>query len=381
MRQFNFLTRLLDQQPGDAPFVSLYLNTEPNENGKKQFGTFLKKQFNDHIAVLDEGSDRRQSLQQDSERVSAYLDDLDPAVRGVAIFTTAGGSELFETFEFEIPFPEDRFYLFDRPYVFPLARLIDQNPTFVVVSADTNAANIYVVKRSETVRHEEIQNTKTNRSEVGGWSQMRYQRHIENFHQQHAREVIEELDKIVRKDRIDRIVLAGDQAVIIPLLRDEMSKELSDKVIDSLALNVNTPEHEVIEQARAAVDKYDVEQDKATIDHLFEVDYDDGVGVTGVEKTLTALLNGQVQELYLTADPDDIAYRTQDVKVVMKDYSPGDEPDTAATADKELLLNELIRLAAGSADRIRFIEDTHLLKAVGGVGAILRYQTKGATTA
>ena len=380
MRQFNFLTRLLDMEPGEAPFVSLYLNTEPNENGKKQFGTFLKKQFSDHIAVLDEGSDRRESLVKDSERVTAYLENLDPAARGVAIFASSAGNDVFEAFDFGIPFPEDNFYLFDRPFVFPLARLIDQNPTFIVVSADTNAANIYVVKRSQTVKHEEIQNTKTNRTEVGGWSQMRYQRHIENFHHQHAKEVIEELDKIVKSDRIDRVVLAGDQAVIIPLLRDEMSKELAEKVIDSLALNVNTPEHEVIEQARAAVEKHDVEQDKATIDHLFEVNYDDGVGVTGVENTLTALLNGQVQELYLTADPEDIAYRTQDVKVVLKDYSPGEEPDSSATADKELLLNELIRLAAGSADRIRFIEDTHLLKKVGGVGAILRYQTKGATT-
>ena len=380
MRQFNFLSRLLDLQPGDAPFVSLYLNTEPNENGKKDFGVFLKKQFKDHIGVTEEGSDRRMNLERDAERVAGFVDGLDPAVRGVAIFASAG-DDVFETFEFEIPFQEDRFYLFDRPYIFPLVRLVDQNPTFAIVSADTNSANIYVVKRARAVRREEIQNTKTNRTEVGGWSQMRYQRHIDNFHEQHAKEVIEELEKIVRKDRIDRIVLAGDQAVIIPILREEMSKELSEKVIDSLALNINTPAHELIERAREAVEKADVEHDKAAIDHLFEVNYDDGVGVTGVEKTLAALLNGQVQELYLSSDPENVAYRASDVKVVLKDYSATDEtPDYSSTADKELLLDELIKLAAGSADRIRFIEDPQLLKTVGGVGAILRYQTKGAST-
>jgi len=162
-------------------------------------------------------------------------------------------------------------------------------------------------------------------------------------------------------------------------LRQEMSKELSDKVIDSLALNVHTPEHELSEQARTAVEEHELAVDKEKIEHLFEVNYDDGVGVTGVEKTLSALLNGQVQELYLSANPDDIAYRTEDVKVLIKNYSSGDE-GLLETSQKELLLDELIKLAAGSADRIRFIEDPHLLKSVGGVGAILRYQTKGASS-
>jgi len=378
MRQFNFLTKLLNVQPSSFPFISLYLNTEPNETGKKDFDVFLKKQLADHIAVLDKGSDERASLEKDAEKISSFVDSLDPAVRGSAIFACSGSNDFFETFKFQIPFAENRFYRFDRPHILPLVRLMDQNPPFAVVCADTNSAHIFLMKRAETVVQEEIQNTKTNRTEVGGWSQMRYQRHIENFHQQHAKEVIEELDKLVRGERIERIVLGGDQAVIIPLLRGEMPKELSEKVVDSLAINVNTPEHEISEAARAAVEKYEASRDKENIDHLFEVNYDDGVGVTGVEKTLTALLNGQVQELYLSADPDDVAYRAEDIRVVIKNY-PDIEEGRFETRDKELLIDEMIKLAAGSAERIRFIEDPHLLKAVGGAGAILRYQTKGAS--
>lgn len=379
MREFNFLSRLLEVQPSSSPFVSVYLNTEPNQNGRKDFDVFLKKQFKDHLTVLEEGTERRKSIETDAERISDFLGGLDPSVRGVAAFACSGENDFLETFEFETPFENDRFYLFDRPYVYPLVRLMDQNPTFAVVAADTNSAHIYVIKRAETVRREDIQNTKTNRSEVGGWSQMRYQRHIENFHQQHAKEVVEELEKILRTERITRVILAGDQKVIVPLLRDEMSNELEERVVDSLALNVNTPEHEIAELAQSAIRKHDAEEDKAKIEHLFEVNYDDGAGVTGVEKTLAALLNGQVQELYLSADPDSIVYKTADVKLVLKNYFPGDEEPLSAVGEKELLVNEMIKLAAGSAERIRFIEDTHLLKTAGGVGAFLRYQTKGAS--
>ena len=109
------------------------------------------------------------------------------------------------------------------------------------------------------------------------------------------------------------------------------------------------------------------------------MNYDDGVGVTGFEKTLAALFNGQVQEVYLSADPDDIVYRTDDVKAVLKSYAPGMDESVPETSQKELLLDEIIRQAALSADRIRFVKDPHLLKTVGGIGAILRYQTKGAS--
>ena len=379
MRQFNFLTRLLDAPSGEFPFISLYLNTEPNETGKKDFEVFLRKQLNDHAAVMEPGTKKLENFQNDGAKVEEFADSLEASTRGAAIFANTGSGDFFEAFEFSVPFDQDRFYLFNRPYIFPLVRLMDQNPTFAVVAADTNSAHIYVFKRAETIRHENIENVKTNRTEVGGWSQMRYQRHIENFHQQHAKEVINELDKIVRTDRIERVVLAGDQAVIIPLLREEMSNELAGKIVDTLSLNVHTPEHELADAARDAVARYDAEADKKSIDHLIEVNYEDGVGVTGFTETLAALLNGQVQELYLSADADDIVYRNEDVKVLLKDYSPGLDEELPATAAKELMIDELIRRAVQSADRIRFVEDSHPLKTAGGVGALLRYQTKGAS--
>ncbi|HEX6127056.1 MAG TPA: Vms1/Ankzf1 family peptidyl-tRNA hydrolase [Pyrinomonadaceae bacterium] len=377
MHQFNFLSKLLELQPSGSQFISLYLNTEPNETGKKDFDVFVKKQLNDHLGVLEAGSDKRASFEKNIEKIEGFLDSVDASTRGVALFASSGENDFFQTFEFEIPFEENRLYLFDRPFVFPLVRLVDRNPTFAVVLADTNSANIFVFKRAETIRREEIQNTKTNRSEVGGWSQARYQRHIENFHEQHAKEVVEELEKIVSTERIERVVLAGDQAVIIPLLREHMSKELSEKVIDTLSLNIDTPEHEIAEAARDAVAKHDLEAEKEKIDYLFEVNYDEGVGVTGFENTLSALFNGQVQELYLSSNPDDIVYRNDEVQLLLANYAPavGD----LDTREKEFLIDELIRQAALSAEGITFIEDPHLLKTVGGVGAILRYQVKGAS--
>jgi len=209
---------------------------------------------------------------------------------------------------------------------------------------------------------------------------MRYQRHIENFHQQHAKEVIEELDKIV-KNGIEYIVLAGDEAVIIPLLREAMSEELSSKVVASLPLNVDTPEHELVGAAREVLAEAVAESEKEKVEHLFEVDYENGVGVTGFEKTLTALFNGQVQALYLSSDPESIAYNAGDLKVLMKDYAPVLDEAFPDTAEREMMIDELIRRAVSSSvDEINFVSPEHGLKTQGGVGAILRYQAKGVSS-
>ena len=104
MHQFNFLSKLLELQPNGSPFISLYLNTEPNENGKKDFGVFVKKQLNDHLAMLEEGSEKRESFEKDAKKIDDFLEGLDASTRGVAIFAASGKDDFFKTFEFEIPF-------------------------------------------------------------------------------------------------------------------------------------------------------------------------------------------------------------------------------------------------------------------------------------
>src|SRR3982750_1364452 len=230
MNQFNFLSTLLDFEPSGSPFLSIYLNTEPNETGKKDFVIFLKKQISEHGSVLDPTSEEKENFDAVAERISAFVEGIDPSTRGVAIFASAGQEGFFKSFEFQVPFDENKFFSFEKPHIYPLVRLIERHPTFSVVAADSNSAFIYIVRRGHVLNRDTIQNEKTSRSEAGGWSQMRFQRRIDNFHQQHAKEVVEELEKLVREDRVNTVVVVGDSTVILPMLRNEMSKELEEKV-------------------------------------------------------------------------------------------------------------------------------------------------------
>lgn len=374
MKNKKLLQNLAEFESTDFPFISVYLNTEPNENGKHIFDVFLKKQISEHADKYELRTKERESFDRDAELIDKYLEDLRPSVRGVAIFACSGANGFFKPIEFDVPFEENNFFVFDKPHIYPLIRLFDQNPVYAVVLADTNAAHIYEFGRGQVLEKEDIENTKTNRTEVGGWSQMRFQRHIENFHLHHAKEVAEELAKIVRDEQINEIVLAGDETVIIPLLREQMPQELDKKIVGVLRLNVNTPEHELLDEAEKAIRRHDTLQDKEKIDRLFEENYDGGLAVVGVEKTLAALSNGQVQELFLSADFDKIKYNKNNVEEVLENYAPGEDTQPPSVKNSGMIVDELIRKGLNSADNIRFIEDENLLKNAGGVGALLRYR-------
>jgi peptide chain release factor subunit 1 len=376
MSRFSFLQKLLDAEQGKGHFLSAYLDTTVNENGKRTFDIVLRKQISERLAEFPEESDERQRFEEDVRKINDYLEDLDPEVRGIAIFASSGNG-IFKTYEFQVPFEENLFFVFDRPHLYPLIKLVSQNQRFAVAQADTNSAHIYVFVRGEVFSREDIHNEKTNRSEVGGWSQMRYQRHVDNFHQQHAKEVIAELEKLVRNDRIERIILAGDETVIIPILKAELTKELEDKIVGTISLSVNAPEHEVLQAAEEVIHQFDTLEDMKAIETLKEQNYDDGLGVTSVGKVLPALLNGQVQELYISSNFDNIDYNIGQVNKVFKDYSPGIDEDLPSAKQTGLVIDAILRLAVQTADDIRFIEDDSLLEDAGGVGALLRYQAKG----
>lgn len=387
MKLNDLMQKLAAFEPNDNPFLSIYLNAEPNEQGRDGYAVWLKKELSQQGENYAEDSAEAQSFNADVERIMNFLEnEVEPSANGIAIFANSGADGFFETAQIEIAFPNNRLFAFDRPHIFPLARTIDQNPKYAVLWADTNKADIYVFGVENTLnaetetsaKVEEIQSEVTNRSQVGGWSQARYQRHIENFHLQHAKETVEELNKLMRDAKIEHLVLCGDEAVIMPTLRPQLSKELEEKVAGTLNLSKYDSEDKIREATREVMQIQNAVWDNKAVERaLGAAKAAAGLGTLGLEATLTALSNGQVQELIISSTFDAIEYSPKKVKKVLKDYAPGDD-NSATDALPEVreprqIADELIVRALNSAAKIKFIEDDSLLEEAGGIAAVLRY--------
>ena len=344
------LDKLARLEPDGAPFVSLYLNLQADAHGKDNYAGFVRKELPARARTFPEGSAERDSIDRDHARIQEYLDaGVPPSANGLAIFASSGRDNLFEALVLEIPIEQNRLSIAPSPLLYPLALLVDRNPRHAVVHADSHVARIFVFD-SGKVTSAAVTGEKIRRSSGGGWAQARYQRHVEKLQSEHARELVETLERVVREDGIDHVILAGDE-VNIPLVRSELSKELAAKVIDVLKLEARAPEHEVMAAAADALNRHDDKTDEEVVARTLDEYRAGGLATAGYENTLEALTNGQVDELYLT--------------------TPGPSAD-----EREGTVNELIGMARRTSASTRFIEDTGLLASVGGVAASLRFRLR-----
>jgi len=368
------MERVLRFEPTPAPVISLYLDARVNEHGQRTFMPFVRKQLNERVKSYDVQSEERQSFDEDFVRIMRYLEEEVPTtVQGIAIFACSAANDWFEVGDFEAPFDRNQVFISDRPHLYPLARLMDEYRRYAVVLADTNRAQIFVFAGRQAVERQDVQNVKTKHSKVGGWSQARYQRHQENYHLQHAKEVIDMLEKIVQDEKIEHIILAGDEAVVIPLLREQMPKTIEEKVIDALSLGIDTPEHELIEETLTAFQRHDSLTDMEKVQRLLNEYRADDLGVAGVPETLAALSNGQVEEMLIAAKIESIQYDEEEVKKVLELYR-AEEP-LPDELDQQSVADELVKRANTlSSATVTFIEDSTRLEMLGGVGGFLRYR-------
>ncbi len=380
----NLMKKLTTFEPNGSPFISIYLNAEPDNQGRDKFDVWLKKVLSMRTKGFKENSAELESYEKDVERIMNFVEkEVDAAANGIAIFVCNGANGFFETVQLDAPFPNNRLLVFDRPHIFPLARTIDQNPPYMAMWADTNKASIYIFGGNEIdvdndPQVEEIDNYKTSRSEAGGWSQARYQRHIENYHLHHAKEVVDEIAELMRKRKIEHLVLCGDETVIMPVLRPQLPERLEKAVVGTINLSQYASEDEIHEATKslmttknATIDIENVERVKNAAKAAA------GLGSLGVEETLRALSNGQVQELVISASFDAIEYDKKEVKKILENYAPGEDKsgtdDLSDYHEERQVADELLIRAMNSADKIHFIEDSSLLEENGGVGAILRF--------
>lgn len=356
-----------------APVISLYLDARVNEHGKRNFMPFVRKQLSERVKTYPVGSEERESIEEDFVRIMRYLEDgIREPTQGVALFACAALDDYFRVGQFEAPFERNRLLVSERPHLYPLARLIEQYRHYAVVLADTNRAQIFVFAAGQTVEQEEIENVKTKHTQVGGWSQARYQRHTENYHLHHVKEVVEALERTVREENIEQIILAGDEAVVIPILKEQMPKELQEKVIDVLSLGIDTPEHELLDESLTAFQRHDSLTDMEKVERMLGQFRGDDLAVAGVPDTLAALSNGQVEEVLIVANADGLKYDEEEVRKVLEVYHADDIPETLDARTVADLL--ILRANQLSSAQVTFIEDTTRLEQVGGVGALLRYR-------
>ena len=363
------MVQLANFQPATMPVLSLYLNTQPDQHGRANYDTYLRKEFKSRASLFEARSPERDSFDRDAARIEDWLRrSLRASSNGAAIFACSAADDFFQALQFDAAIPENKLYVYNQPHTFALARLQDQYPHYAVLLADTNAGRVFTFGLGRTLNEEGVSNTKMrDMTEVGRWSRANEDSRAENYLMQHAMELIEQLNAIVRSEDIDHIVLAGDE-VVLPALRDRLSPYLAERVIGTLALDIRTPEHEIRAASYAFLREHDTKHDLERAEAVLNSYRSGGLAAGGVHDVLSALSNGQVQELFVSGNLEEQHSGVEDFGMLSRFLNDADNIDELKVADA------LVSGALKTSARITFIEDVSLLTSVGGIAASLRFK-------
>jgi len=369
------LDRLAAFEPTNLPFLSLYLDMRPDQHGRENYSAWLRKTFAERGKTFRGDNEARKSFERDVERITKYLADVPRSANGLAIFACSGAKNFFEAIQLNAAVDEHWLFIGSVPHLYPLARLNDQYPRYAALLVDTNSARLFVFSLGAVEGERQVLNVKTRKTSMGGWSQARYQRHIENFHLHHMKEVVDVLDRIVRNENINQIVVSCDE-VARPLLMEQLPPHLASRIVDIVHLDKNTPEPDVFRQTLDALREKNVATDAERVEAMIGAWRAGGLAVVGPEDTLNALTMGQVEEMLITSTPASL----RNAGRLPPNTAPGPiEVDTSAPnagldPNRMKLADELVTRAQQTGARVRFIEDANLLAEVGGVGALLRFR-------
>jgi len=351
------LDRLARFESSRFPVISLYLDARPDSRGRDHYQPFVRKELTARQRTYALRSPERQSFDRDAERIQRWLEtEVQPSSNAIAIFACSGESDFFEPMQLDAFVAENQLSVSTAPQLFTLARLVDENPRYALVVTDTHSAQIHVFAFGLRIDERDVESRTLPRAGGSGWSQMRYQRHVDELQKHHARELVERLEKVVDEDGVDHILLAGNE-VSLPVIRHELSKRLQEKVVDLLHVDTHRPLAEIVREASGRLREHAAKTDAERVERLLGSFRAGGLATVGAEEVRRALELSQADEVLVSATLD---------------RNGGGEAQAAA---------EIVAMARRTGAAVTFVEDPSLLESVGGVGASLRFRLSAPTGA
>ncbi len=342
------------EAPEGTGVVSVYLDMRPTAPGageRPELRTgevVLKDRLRQIEKSLLPRGPALESFRADVDRIEAAVAGNATSTAGLAMFACSAAG-LFEVVRSGTEF-RNRVIYGRRPALFQLARLVDEFEPAVVAVADTNTLRLFVVQLGglEEAGGRDKDSIHFQKRATGGWSQARYQRHIEKHREDFAKEAAAQIRELMEREHATRLVLAGDE-VAIPLLQAALPGDVLDRLAgDALRIHIRASKADVAAEVAEVLAECEA-QDSATVADLLvgEVLADD-LGVAGIADSHHALEVGAGAVLVI---------------------ADGFEPPEVR--------NELARLAVQTGAEVEVVSGHEGLNALGGVGVLLRYRPWG----
>lgn len=272
------------------PVLSLYLNADVSRYDKDERKRALKRLL---APLAADPADVR--------RVTRWFErEYDWRARSVAIFASAP-ADVWREFRLAVPLL-DYASVDVKPNLRLLSDLLDEYECFAIALIDRDHARFFAMRLGEIEEFAHQLPKTPGRHKQGGWSAARFQRQIQAHALQNLKHAAQLTADFVAAQGCTQLLLAGTRPTRAQF-REQLPKELRERLAGEFAMDLNATAHQVLEQARRIQERVERERESAQVEALHTAARKQGLTATlGLADTLSALMEKKVYTLIIAPD-------------------------------------------------------------------------------
>jgi len=354
--------------------ISLYLNLDPSDvptagDAQTRMNALLSEaEKSDRKDLTHE---QHMALNGDLSRIATWFDDEfeRDGSPGLAVFA-AGLDNFWSTLPVPVPV-SDAVKVGRDFHLSPLVRLVARADGTIVAVVGREQGQLYRLRAGRLEEIAEHFDEQPGQHDQGGWSQARYQRHIEKLVREHLKGVAEELDRSRRQLQSARFVLVCSEEMRSEFT-EALSKEAREALVGWAPAQAHAGPAELLDAVTPILEQAEANDEAAAIARWREEAGRNGRAASGWEQTLEAASDARVELLLFQDGSDRPAWRCPACgRAATSEGSCPLDGTRLEQVDAGLDLAVHQTLAHGGAVwAIRHHED---LAPVEGIGALLRY--------
>ena len=314
---------------------------------------------------------QREGLKSDFERIRSFFENefSREGARGVAVFA-AGADNYWRTLELADAV-EDGIKVGRDFHLAPLVPLVGRSDGALVAFVGREQGRIFRLRAGALEEVVDRSEEQPGRHDQGGWSQARYQRHIEKLVHDHLQDVADAIDRQVRRVNSTKLVVIGAEET-----RAEFLATLSNETRELLAGEAVAEAHanaaELLEIVRPILEKSRAEDEAAALARWREEAGKNGRAASGWAETLEAASDGRVDLLLVQEGANRAAWQCP--ACGRGAVEGGSCPlDGNALEPRDEGLDVAVQRTLAHGGTIFAVRHHRDLDPVEGVGALLRY--------
>jgi peptide chain release factor subunit 1 len=357
--------------------ISLYLDLDPSDTPTAATADTRVNALIDEIERSEAARrpelthEQKEGLRKDVQRLREYFEqefDRD-GTHGLAVFC-ASLDNLWEPLPLSASVP-DLLKVNRGLYLAPLVSLVGRGEGALVVFVGRERGDLLRLRAGRLEEIVELTDDTPGRHDQGGWSQARYQRHIEKLVHDHLKEVAAKVDGQIRRLRGPKLIVVASEETR-PEFEDVLSHDARKAIVGWTTAEAHATPADLLELVEPLLESWRGEQETKAVERWKEEAGRNARASSGWGPTLEAASDGRVDLLLFQEGADHEAWECPACgRVAIEGGACPLDGTQMERRDEGLDLAVHQTLAHGGT--VWAVSQRQDLEPVEGVGALLRF--------